>query len=39
MKDLQPGRPEVTKSKDPDFAKTVRIFPHHMKGRDITSHC
>ena len=27
-----PGRPEVTKSKDPDFAKTVRIFPHHMKG-------
>lgn len=27
-----PGRPEVTKSKDPNFAKTVRIFPHHMKG-------
>ena len=27
-----PGRPEVTESKDPDFAKTVRIFPHHMKG-------
>lgn len=27
-----PGRPEVTKSKDSDFAKTVRIFPHHMKG-------
>ena len=27
-----PGMPEVTKSKDPDFAKTVRIFPHHMKG-------
>lgn len=27
-----PGRPEVTQSKDPDFAKTVRIFPHHMKG-------
>ena len=26
-----PGRPEVTKSKDPDFAKTVRIFPHHIR--------
>ena len=26
------GIPEVTESKNPDFAKTVRIFPHKMKG-------
>lgn len=26
------GKPEVTKSKDPSFAKTVRIWPHKMHG-------
>ena len=26
------GIPEVTKSKNPDLAKTVRIFPHRMEG-------
>ena len=26
------GMPEVTKSKNPEFAKTVRIFPHRMEG-------
>lgn len=26
------GKPEVTKSADPDLEKTVRIFPHKMKG-------
>ena len=26
------GMPEVTKSKSPDFKKTVRIFPHKMHG-------
>lgn len=27
-----PGRPDVTDSKDENFKKTVRIFPHRMKG-------
>lgn len=26
------GRPEETKSKNPDMTKTVRIFPHKMQG-------
>lgn len=26
------GKPEVTESKNPDLVKTVRIFPHKMKG-------
>lgn len=26
------GKPEVTKGKDTDFTKTVRIFPHKMRG-------
>ena len=26
------GMPELTESKDPSYAKTVRIFPHKMKG-------
>ena len=29
---FRPGMPEVTESKDPRLKKTVRIFPHHMKG-------
>lgn len=29
---FSPGRPELTEAKDPAIAKTVRIFPHHMKG-------
>ena len=29
---FEPGRPEFTASKDPAFRKTVRIFPHKMKG-------
>ena len=27
-----PGMPEVTDSKNPNLAKTVRIFPHRMEG-------
>ena len=27
-----PGRPDVTNSKDENLKKTVRIFPHRMKG-------
>lgn len=27
-----PGRPELTKQKNPNITKTVRIFPHKMKG-------
>lgn len=27
-----PGIPEVTEQKDPELLKTVRIFPHKMKG-------
>lgn len=29
---FSPGRPELTEAEDPAIAKTVRIFPHHMKG-------
>lgn len=38
IKDIVPydgfakGKPEVTQSKDPDFEKTVRIWPHKMHG-------
>lgn len=27
-----PGNPDLTESKNPELAKTVRIFPHKMKG-------
>lgn len=27
-----PGKPELTTNVNPEFEKTVRIFPHHMKG-------
>lgn len=27
-----PGRPEETKTENPDMTKTVRIFPHRMQG-------
>ena len=26
------GMPQVTESKNPELEKTVRIFPHRMKG-------
>lgn len=29
---FMPGRPEYTKEKKKEFEKTVRIFPHRMKG-------
>lgn len=29
---FRPGRPELVKSHIPDLTKTVRIFPHHMRG-------
>ena len=32
MAGYAPGMPEVTDSKNPNLAKTVRIFPHRMEG-------
>ena len=32
------GMPQVTESKNPELEKTVRIFPHRRREKDISSH-